>query len=86
MYKNNLIKIDKLLLDKITLFPKNYYIDKEKELYIYNKNIFKKIISFYKIKFISIIKDKDYYYLISDTNVYKYINSKKILSYLSKRG
>lgn len=86
MNKNNLIKIDKPLLDKITLFPKNYYIDKEKELYIYNKNIFKKIISFYKIKFISIIKDKDYYYLISDTNVYKYINSKKILSYLSKRG
>lgn len=86
MYKNNLIKIDKSLLDKITLFPKNYYIDKEKELYIYNKNIFKKIISFYKIKFISIIKDKDYYYLISDTNVYKYINSKKILSYLNKRG
>lgn len=80
-----LIEVNKNFIDEIEKYSEDFYISEKMNLYIYDKKIFLKFLFLYKIKFINIINNKDYYYLISDNDVLKYFNSKNIFKYILKK-
>jgi hypothetical protein len=73
-----LIKVEPNLFKEIKKYPYNFFINEEKNLYIYNKVFFMNFIINNNIKYINNHND-DYYYLISNNDIFKYFNSKYIL-------
>jgi len=77
-----LITVDNNFINEIVVYDKPYYINHKLHLYIYNRNYFLNFIFINNIKYINILNNK-FYYLISDTEVFKYINSYNLLKKLT---
>jgi replication-associated recombination protein RarA len=73
-----IVTIDETFIKNVESYYYNFFIDEINRLYIYNKEFFLEFIELHSIKYINTIND-NYYYLISDNEVFKYISSKKYL-------
>jgi len=78
----NIIIVDDKFINYISNNYNLYINDKNLDLYIFNKSKFLSFLSLYNIRYIKTDFKKNYYYLISDDNIYKYIKSKNILNFL----
>jgi len=79
-----IVEITNTLKEEIVNYKYNFYINKDLDLYIYNKNVFINFINHNNIKYINKIKENNFYYMISNENVFKYISSYEILKFLLK--